>query len=249
MLTIAAAGTLLTVVAIAGLKGGRPEQVEGRSPLLKGMAAGLGAARRNARIRLAYGCAFVSRADLVVVGTFFVLWLNQAGVAAGLSPDAASRTAGMYFALVMTSALAWAPIAGVLNDRMDRTGAMALAMFLCACGYSVMGIIPDPLGGWMYPAGVLLGIGQMSAITASQTLIGQEAPGAIRGSVIGMFTLSGAAGAMFITSIGGRIFDAIAPSAPFVLIGIINGVLFLAALWVSRSASSASSTPQPDRLQ
>jgi MFS family permease len=135
----------------------------------------------------------------------------------------------------MTSALIWAPVAGFLNDRIDRTHAMAVAMFLCAAGYSAMGLVPDPLGGWMYPAAVLLGIGQISAVTASQTLIGQEAPAEQRGSVIGVFSFFGAAGIMFITGVGGRIFDAIDPAAPFVLVGIINAFLFVGALVVSRS--------------
>jgi MFS family permease len=74
----------------------------------------------------------------------------------------------------------------------------------------------------------------MSAITASQTLIGQEAPAEHRGSIIGMFSFFGAAGVMFVTSVGGRIFDAIDPSAPFVLVGAINILLFIAAILVSR---------------
>jgi MFS family permease len=82
----------------------------------------------------------------------------------------------------------------------------------------------------MYPAGILLGIGQMSAITASQTLIGQEAPAENRGTVIGLFSFFGAAGVMFITSIGGRLYDAIDPTAPFILIAVVNAVLFICAL-------------------
>ncbi len=151
-----------------------------------------------------------------------------------MSPDDAVRAAGGFFALAMSSALIWAPIAGFINDRLDRTRAMALAMLLCAIGYSVMGLISDPLGGWMYPAAILLGIGQMSAITASQTLIGQQASAVNRGSIIGMFSFFGAAGVMFITSVGGRIFDSISPAAPFVLVGFINLVLFIAAILISR---------------
>jgi MFS family permease len=203
------------------------------------LAIGLGAARNNLRIALAYGCAFVSRGDLIVVGTFYILWLNQAGVQAGMSPNEASKVAGGFFGLVMGSALLWAPVSGWLNDRLSRVSAMALAMVLCAVGYSCMGLIPDPLGGWMYPAGVLLGIGQMSAITASQTLIGQEAPAAHRGAVIGVFSFFGAAGVMFITLVGGRLYDAIDPSAPFVLIGVCNALLFLAALLLSKRPDSA----------
>ena len=152
MFTMAGVALVLTMVIRLGLKGGRPPQPARRISIAKSMALGLQAGRRNARIALAYGCAFVSRADLVVVGTFFTLWLNQAGIAAGMTPDDAARSAGGFFALAMMSALVWAPIAGILNDRLTRTRAMALAMFLCAIGYCVMGLITDPLGAFMYPA-------------------------------------------------------------------------------------------------
>jgi MFS family permease len=234
MFTMAGLALMLTCLICLGLKGGRPPQPARANSIPESMAQGLRAGRRNARIALAYGSAFVSRADLVVVGTFFTLWLNQAGIKSGMAPEDAARAAGGFFAMAMSSALIWAPIAGFLNDRLDRTHAMALAMFLCAAGYSAMGLIADPLGGWMYPASVLLGVGQMSAITASQTLIGQEAPAGQRGSIIGTFSFFGAAGVMFVTSVGGRIFDAIGPAAPFVLIGSINAILFVAAIVVSR---------------
>ena len=113
--------------------------------------------------------------------------LVQAGLAQGMAPEEATKTAGLFFALVMLIALVWAPVLGVLNDRFDRTGIMAASLAVAAVGYSSLGAIPDPLGGWMYPAAVLLGIGQMSVVSASQTLIGQEAPAELRGSVTGMF--------------------------------------------------------------
>ena len=167
-------------------------------------------------------------------GTFFTLWLTLAGIKSGMEPDVAAGQAGMRFAMIMTAALIWAPIMGVLNDRMDRVKAMALAMGLAAIGYTSVAFIPDPFGVWMYPAGVLLGIGQISAVTASQTLIGQEAPPGYRGSVVGMFSMFGAAGILFISSIGGWIFDRISPVAPFVLIGIANAILCFAALAIAR---------------
>ena len=123
MFTMAGFALLLTVVIRLGLKGGRPPQPARRLSIAASMVTGLGAGRRNPRIALAYACAFVSRADLVVVGTFFTLWLNQAGIAAGMAPDDAARTAGGFFAVAMLSALIWAPLAGILNDRLTRTQA------------------------------------------------------------------------------------------------------------------------------
>ncbi|MGI9309771.1 MAG: MFS transporter [Gammaproteobacteria bacterium] len=241
MFFMAALAISLGVLLQIGLKGGKPVRAKEREPFISQLAKGLSVARTNSKIALAYGCAFVARADLVVVGTFYTLWLNQAGIAEGMSPEDAARVAGGLFGMVMLAALVWAPVMGWLNDRMDRVHAMALAMLLAAIGYSCMALIPDPLGVWMYPGGILLGIGQMSAVTASQTLIGQEAPEGYRGSVVGMFSVFGAAGILFVTSIGGRMFDAIGATAPFLLIGAANAVLFVAAMLIAKTSTAGSS--------
>jgi MFS family permease len=199
------------------------------------IVSGFDAGRSNPRVLLAYLSAFVSRGDLIVIGTFYTLWLTQAGISKGMSIDEAAKTAGGFFGLVMGIALLWAPIMGFINDRIDRTTTMAMALAFAAIGYLTMGIMPDPLGVWMYPGAVLLGIGQMSVVSACQTLIGQEAPRESRGAITGMFSLFGACGILFITKIGGQIFDSIGPEAPFVLIGAVNGLLFLYALKVRKS--------------
>ena len=109
---------------------------------------------------------------------------------------------------------------------------LAFALVLAAVGYSQMGLISDPLAGWIYPASILLGIGQMSVTLASQTLLGQEAPIETRGAVVGTFSIFGAAGILFVTSIGGRIYDAVDPAAPFVMVGAANGLLAVGAYWL-----------------
>ena len=243
MLTLSSVCAISLLILGLGLIGGRPPYAEDRKPMAQLLAEGLKAARKNRRVLLAYAAAFVARGDLVVVGTFFTLWLTQEGIGRGLAVDEAQRQAGLFFGMVMAVALVWAPIMGIINDRLDRTRVMALALLSAAAGYVVMGLIPDPLGVWMYPAGVLLGIGQLSVVSASQTLIGQEAPRAVRGSVVGTFSICGAAGILFITSVGGRMYDAIAPSAPFVLIGVVNLALGLAALFI-RSGGSFSGRTQ-----
>jgi MFS family permease len=226
---------LITAVVIGfGLVGGQPPHVQGKPSTRTLLVKGINAARRNPLIALAYCCGFVGRADLVVVGTFYTLWVTQAGIESGMGADEAARTAGMLFALVMTAALLWAPILGWLNDRLDRTVTIAIALTLAAVGYSTMGLISDPLGGWIYPASVLLGIGQMSVTLASQTLLGQESPRETRGAVVGTFSIFGAAGILFVTGIGGRIYDAIDPAAPFVMVGVVNGILGIVAFWLIR---------------
>jgi MFS family permease len=68
-------------------------------------------------------------------------------------------------------------------------------------------------------------------------LIGQEAPANKRGSVLGAFNISGAIGILLITAVGGRLFDAIDPRAPFVVVGSINVLLFFASLYVRLKAA------------
>jgi len=191
------------------------------------------AARDNPRVALSYGCAFVARGDLIVVGVFFTLWLTQEGIAQGLSSADAIRKAGLFFGLIQGTALLWAPIAGVINDRLDRVTATAAGLALAALGYGSIAIIEDPLGPWMYGCAMLLGVGQMSVMLASQTLIGQEAPPDQRGAVMGAFSICGALGIMFVTKAGGLVFDTWKPG-PFVIVALCNVVLLVVALLMRR---------------
>jgi MFS family permease len=230
--------TLVTaVITLLGLKPGRPDHVEDNLPLGPLVRRGIAAGRENPRILLAYLSAFASRGDMVVIGTFYMLWLTQAGIAVDMTADEATKAAGLRFAIIMTTALVWAPILGFLNDRMDRTTVMTLALGIAAIGYIGLGLIPDPLGVWMIPCGIVVGLGQMSVTSASQTLLGQEARPASRGSITGMFAFFGAAGILFMTKVGGVIYDAVGPAAPFVLIGVINGLLCFYAIRVRRLPS------------
>jgi MFS family permease len=77
------------------------------------------------------------------------------------------------------------------------------------------------------PFFILLGIGQISAFLGAQTIIGKEAPEAVRGSVIGLFNFFGAVGILVLTGIGGWLFDHVGPWAPFFLVGVLNGVIAL----------------------
>jgi MFS family permease len=234
--------TLAFVTALAawfGLKAGTPPHVTEHLPVRTLFANGLAAGRDNPRILLAYLSAFVSRGDMVVVGTFFMLWLTQAGLAADMSADEATKVAGIRFAIIMATALVWAPILGFINDRMDRTTLMMLSLGIAAVGYIGIGLIPDPLGGLMIPCLIVVGIGQMSVTSACQTLVGQEAPPSARGAITGMFAFFGALGILFITKIGGIMYDGIGPAAPFVLIGFFNAALCVFAVYVRKMPPSA----------
>ena len=78
----------------------------------------------------------------------------------------------------------------------------------------------------------VMGVAEISAFVSSQALVGERADPKRRGAIIGLFGVSGAVGILIGTSGGGWLFDNIGPSTPFVLFGILNGVVFIWSLLV-----------------
>jgi MFS family permease len=140
--------------------------------------------------------------------------------------------AGRLMGLMGAVTLIWTPLFGLILDRLNRVSGMALAMLLAALGYGSMGLITSPLDSAMWPAFVLLAIGQGSAIIASVTLVGQEASPQERGTVVATNGWFGAVGILIASLLGGYLFDVLGPWAPFVMIGIFQGFVFLFAVGV-----------------
>ncbi len=223
-----------------GLKRGTPiqhtERPTVRALFLSGFANG-----KNPRILISYGAAFIARGDQSVNATFLVLWGSTAGVAAGMESAEAVKNGTVMFIVAQVSALVWAPILGPILDRFDRVSGLAACMVLGAIGNLSVILLADPLANYALIFYILLGIGQISVFLSAQSLIGQEAPDRTRGATIGAFNVSGAVGILIVTWLGGRMFDAIDPRAPFVLVGCINILLFFASLYVRLRARPSPS--------
>jgi len=229
---VAAIGCAVTALVLGfGLKKGTPAHKEERLPMLELARSGLQEGR-NPRIALAYASAFVSRGDFVILGTFVLLWGKTFGVSQGMEPAAAMAKGTIVFVITQTAALLWIPLLGPLLDRINRVTGTVVCMALATAGYVGTIFVDDPSASSAIPIWILLGIGQISAFLASATLIGQEAPEIKRGSVVGVLNSCGAIGILVASSIGGRLFDSVGPSAPFVLVGIFNGMVFVAAIVV-----------------
>ncbi|MBK5929664.1 MFS transporter [Halochromatium salexigens] len=215
----------------AGLRGGVPVHREERPSVRALLLSGFAQAR-NPRILLAYGAAFIARGDQSVNAAFLILWGTLAGRAAGMTDAEAVMNGTLIFVIAQISALVWAPVMGPILDRMDRVTGLAICMVLAAIGNLALILLADPYGDYRLVFFILQGIGQISVFLAAQSLIGQEAPRNQRGSVLSAFNISGALGILIITAIGGRLFDSVDPRAPFVVVGAVNLLLFLASLYV-----------------
>jgi MFS family permease len=214
-----------------GLKPGTAVPRAARPPVRHLVRAGVRAGLENPRIAVAYASAFVARGDMVVVGTFLVLWGKVAAVDGGMATAAAIEAGRLPFIISQASALLFAVIALFLLDRFHRMTAMVICMAIATTGYLLLIFVDDPLSPAAIPFFVLLGIGQISAFLGSQALIGKEAPEAERGAVIGTFSGAGALGILITSGVGGQLFDSIDPRAPFFLLGTLNLLVMLAALY------------------
>lgn len=219
-----------------GLKGSTPVSLQDRPSPVDLLKRGLKSAR-NPRIALSYGSAFTARSDLAISGLFISLWAIQAGQEAGISSADAMSRAVIVLVVSNGITLLWAPIFGVFADRFNRVTVMATSLGLASAGFMSMALVSSPLDYAMLPFFALLGIGANSAIMASVILVGQEANPEERGTVIGVSGVFGAVGILFATAVGGRLFDAWAPYAPFVVIGFIQGLLLVVALIIRFKAA------------
>jgi MFS family permease len=234
MLVAAGICVLAAIVLWLGLKPGVPEKALGaaKKPALALMREGFALAARNRRIAVAYASAFVARGDLAIVGLFAIAWGKKAALAAGMSNTEALSAGLVPFIVAQSVALVWPAVIAVPLDRMKRMNVLALCMGLGAVGYCALILVGDPLAPASLAFFALLGVGQISAFLGAQTTIAKEAPEETRGSVIGTFNFCGAMGILVLSVIGGWLFDEVGPWAPFFLVGLLNGAVAVAALWL-----------------
>lgn len=249
---VAAMCAVSALVLWFGLKEGLPVVQEDKPKVWDMTKSAARQAVKNPRIALSYSAAFIARGDLVIIGTFLTLWGTTAGVNKGLSTAEATTNSTLAFVLAQSAALVWTMVIVFFIDRFNRTGFLAFCMALAAAGYLGMGFVTDPTSPDAVPFIILLGIGQISAFFGSQALVGQEAPIAERGAVVGGFNIMGAFGILFCSVLGGYLFDAVSPASTFVMVGALNTVVLAMAVIVRLTAPGRmpgdSSADQPAGL-
>lgn len=238
-MTMAALCAFTALVARFGLKGGTPAMHQERPPAKELYLSGLAAAR-NTKIALSYAAALAARSDVVIKGLFLALWAIQSGRTMDMSTGEAMARFGTIMALMYGVSFFSAPIFGWYIDKVNRMTAMCTALFVAGSGYLAMYFVTSPVDFAMLPLLIWLTLGTGFMVKAQMALIGQEAPVKQRGSVIATGQMFGAFGILVFTALGGRLFDAIGPWAPFAAVGVYQSALFFVALFVrSHSKSTA----------
>ncbi len=213
-------------------RAGRVAAGEPRKPVWRNLGRGFSEAIRNPRIALAYLTSFASRGDLVVVITFLPLWVAQDGWDAGLISGEGTKRAGVMIAAINGVGLLVAVFIGRFVDRINRVLGVCIAFALAGAAYLGMAMVEDPYLNIVLVACVFVGVGEIAVIIAGNALLGQEAPKARRGSVVGVFGLFGALSILCTNYFGGIVFDKISRVAPFIMMGIVNLIVALVAVYV-----------------
>lgn len=219
------------VVLRMGLRGSKAVVAADHPPMTRLLRVGLSAGRRPG-LALSYAAAFVSRADMALVGAFLILWATQYGQSTGLSSAEALARGGILMGVANGMALLAAPVIGIVSDRLGRVDAVLLALGISALGYGATLLVADPFSAVGYTVAAVIGIGQTFGVIASQVLVAEQAPPNIRGSVIGTFGLFGGVGIMVALGAGGVLFDAWRPAGPFVLFASFAAASFVFGLVV-----------------
>ncbi len=230
---------VVAAIMFLGLRKGTPNVQKERVPLLRQLREGVAQARKP-MIALAYAASFVARGNLAVVGTFFTLWATIYGISElGLTAAEAIARGGGVVAISYMASLLSAPLLGIMADRINRVSALAVTLAISAVGYGGTYFLDDPFSLATIICLIFIGIAEVGCIITSGVLIAEGAPDRLRGSVVGVFTLTGAVGILVASVVGGYLFDHWIKTGPFVFFGLISfGVLIWALLLRAREPVS-----------
>ncbi|MEJ2139319.1 MAG: MFS transporter [Gammaproteobacteria bacterium] len=237
-----ASGLALFTAAITfgGLQKGRAQSTETKLPFFENARIGLREIRKSGRLQLGCAATALSRGDLTVLASFFSLWIQKTGTDQGIESVVASATAGRLFGLTQIAMLLFLPVIAITADRLDRVTTLSLSMLLAAIGYLALGLAPDPFNSpLIYVVVVLAGIGEAVMIVSVPALIGQEAPGQFRGSIIGVAATLGAVGIIATNKAAGYLFDNLGYQAPFMFMAALNAFMLCWAIGVRISTGDS----------
>jgi len=184
-------------------------------------------------LKITFSAAFASRADVVILGMFTMIWAIKVAREFGRTPMQAMAEAGITVAMASVIGLICYPVWGYFVERWGKLKTLALGLFLAGSGFTLMAFITNPFSIWMKLCVLIFAMGVNGAGVGASTLTSNIAPRNIIGSVLGGYHTAAAIGIMFFVQAGGFLFDHLAHSMPYVLTGIADLliVVFILITW------------------
>ncbi len=193
------------------------------------------------RIRIAFAVSIFSRSDIILIGLFYMLWTLYFADLVGKSQEEAAAHGGQMIGyvglIVMATILVW----GYVMQRIGRLNAIIAGLAISGVGFILMIFVIDPFGWFVYLPMTLIALGQASSMLGPDILALDNAPKDLRGSIMGPLNMVSGIGLIIILEVGGILFDAVGPYAPFLFTGIGNILVLAYSIIVSRAIPSQKS--------
>ncbi|PEQ11369.1 hypothetical protein B2G71_17605 [Novosphingobium sp. PC22D] len=210
----------------------RPEAKPGLAGFVSGFREVMAQTRGNRSFATLVVTSFVVRTDDAVIASFLALWVTIQGAREGLSTVHALEIAGVLTAIIRFMHLLVPPILGPLLDRFSRL-AMYLVSIASVGAVFVCAPLVGSVSGWgIYVFAILVGTVEASQTICQQAFFGQEAPSHLRATAYSLLAIFGTVSVIGASLAAGYLFDAIGPTAPFTLIGLLHVAAVILSLAV-----------------
>ncbi|CCQ72979.1 magnetosome biogenesis transporter MamZ [Magnetospira sp. QH-2] len=189
-------------------------------------------AANDPRMLLCFASAFYTRADMVFIGLFYMLWSISFADVVGLSRTDAVGHAGLMIGLTGVMVLICIPFWSRFIENHSRIAAIGAGLSMSGAGFIFLALFVNPFEWGVVLPLMLIGAGQAGCLVAPRVLISDLAPNKIQGSVQGAFNVAGGIGIVLLVQSGGYFFDAVGPRSPFVLTATGNLLVMGYAIWL-----------------
>ncbi|GAB6051973.1 hypothetical protein JCM17960_07930 [Magnetospira thiophila] len=189
-------------------------------------------AMNDPRMLLCFASAFYTRADMVFIGLFYMLWSISFADVVGLTRTDAAAHAGLMIGLTGVMVLFCIPFWARFIEKHSRIAAIGAGLSLSGAGFIFLALFVNPFDWTVIFPLMLIGAGQAGCLVAPRVLISDLSPNKIQGSVQGAFNLAGGIGIVLLVQSGGYFFDAVGPRSPFILAATGNLLVMGYAIWL-----------------
>jgi len=180
-------------------------------------------------IRVGYVVTLLTRADIVILATFIILWMVYKADAVGITPVKATATGGIIMGVMSIVTLFAYPVLGVLADRWGRVPLTIAGLFVGGGGLCLMAATENPFSSVMFIYPCLICVGFSGAALASGAMTADASPKKLLGSIMGGLNTMQPIGILIFLQVGGLLFDKVGYWAPFAFKGAAN---LLCGLWI-----------------
>jgi MFS family permease len=202
----------------------------------------LGHVKKSPGLKLVYASAFASRADVIVLGIFLMIWVVKVARDFGRTPMQAIADGGIVVAISSGLGMLSYPLWGMVAEKWGRLPTLATGLAFSGLGYVLMGFVENPFSVQLKLCVVVFAIGIHAAGVGATALMGDLAPRDMIGSVLGGYHTCAAIGIIVFVQAGGFLFDHVGHAFPFVFTGVADLAVFVCALalWRGLSREEAS---------